>query len=381
MAWFFIIFLSLYSVINYYLCVRGWQALEGAAYLRPVFLPIFLFCSLSYILSKVVQRYLPLGIYEVVERIGSFWFAFMLYFFLAVVLLDLLRLINWGFNFIPAFNNYSSVKLITLGIVIGVVTIIIIAGFINTWALKIETLNLNLPARNSKLSELNVVLISDLHLSTTNGEGFVKSIVGRINSLHPDIVLIAGDLVDDKASVLRDKGIGFSLREIKPPLGVYGITGNHEFINGVDSSVNYMKELNITTLRDSSITIGNNFVLIGREDRSKGLAKRKSLKELVDSSDKNLPLILMDHTPFHLEEAMENGIDLQVSGHTHNGQMFPINLIVSRIYEQSWGYLKKGRTQYYVSSGVGTWGPPVRTGSRSEIVNIKIKFIKQTITQ
>jgi predicted MPP superfamily phosphohydrolase len=376
MTWFFIIFFSLYSALNYYIGLRGWQALEGAAYLRPLFLIIFLFSTLSYIFSKVVQRYLPTIIYEVIEIIGSFWFAFMLYFFLAVVLLDFIRVVNWGFNILPHFNNYPSVKLITLGIVTGIVIIIIIGGYINTRALKVVTINIEIPAKNSLLKELNAILISDIHLSSTNGDGFAEDIVKKINSLHPDIVFVAGDLVDDKASVLREKEIGFSFRDIKSPMGVYGITGNHEYINGVDSSVNYMKELNVIPLRDSSITINHGFVIIGREDRSRGLKKRMPLKELVESSEKNLPVILLDHTPFQLEEAMENGVDLQLSGHTHHGQMFPINLITSKIYELSQGYKKKGKTQYYVSSGVGTWGPPVRTGSRSEIVNLKIKFIK-----
>ncbi|MDR3665302.1 MAG: metallophosphoesterase [Ignavibacteriaceae bacterium] len=374
MAWFFVIFLSLYSLLNYYIGLRVWQALEGAAYLRPIFLIIFLFSTLSYIFSKVVQRYLPTIIYEAIEIIGSFWFAFMLYFFLAIVLLDLIRLLNWGFNILPHFDNYPLVKLITLGVVTGIVCIIIIGGYINTRTLKITTLNLEIPARSSHLKELNAVLISDIHLSSINGNGFAGDIVQKINELHPDIVFVAGDLVDDKASVLREKEIGFAFRDIKSLMGVYGITGNHEYINGVDSAVNYMKELKVVPLRDTSITINNEFVVIGREDRSRGLKKRKSLKELVEGADKNLPIILMDHTPFQLEEAMENGIDLQLSGHTHHGQMFPINLITDRIYELSQGYKKKGNTNYYVSSGVGTWGPPVRTGSRSEIVNLKIKF-------
>jgi predicted MPP superfamily phosphohydrolase len=376
MAWFFIIFLSLYSVLNYYIGLRGWEALEGAAYLRPIFLIIFLFSALSYIFSKVVQRYLPTIIYDAIELIGSFWFAFMLYFFLAIVLLDVIRVINWGFNILPHFNNYPSVKLIALGVVTGIVILIIISGYINTRTLKITTLNLEIPAKNSSMKELNAVLISDIHLSSINGNGFSGDIVKKINGLHPDIVFVAGDLIDDKAAVLREKEIGFSFRDIKSPMGVYGITGNHEYINGVDSSVNYMKELKVIPLRDSSITINNGFILIGREDRSKGLKKRRSLKDLVESSEKNLPVILLDHTPFQLEEAMENGIDLQLSGHTHHGQMFPINIITSKIYELSQGYKKKGNTQYYVSSGVGTWGPPVRTGSSSEIVNLKIKFIK-----
>src|ERR1035437_2814215 len=376
MAWFFIIFLALYSLLNYYIGLRGWQALEGAAYLRPLFLIIFLFSALSYIFSKVVQKYLPTIIYETIETIGSFWFAFMLYFFIAVILLDVIRLVNWGFNILPYFNNYSFVKLIMLGIVTGIVILIIISGYINTRTLKISTLNIEIPAKNSSLKELNAVLISDIHLSSINENGFAGDIVKKINALHPDIVFVGGDLVDDKAAGLREKEIGFSFIEIISPMGVYGITGNHEYINGVDSSVNYMKELKVIPLRDSSITINNGFVLIGREDRSKGLKKRKSLKDLVEGSEKNLPVILMDHTPFQLEEAMENGVDLQLSGHTHHGQMFPINLITSKIYELSRGYKKKGNSQYYVSSGVGTWGPPVRIGSRSEIVNIMITFIK-----
>jgi uncharacterized protein len=376
MAWFFIIFLALYSLLNYYIGLRGWQALEGAAYLRTIYLIVFLFSVLSYIFSKVVQKYLPTIFYETIEIIGSFWFAFMLYFFLTVVLLDIIRAANWGFNFLPYFNNYPSVKLITLGVVTGIVIVIIISGYINTRTLKINTLDIEIPAKNSSLKELNAVLISDIHLSSINSDGFAKEIVKKINELHPDIVFVGGDLVDDKAAVLREKEIGFSFREIKSPMGVYGITGNHEYINGVDSSVNYMKELNVIPLRDSSMTINNGFVLIGREDRSRGLKRRIPLKELVESSEKNLPVILLDHTPFQLEEAMENGVDLQLSGHTHHGQMFPINLITSKIYELSQGYKKKGNTQYYVSSGVGTWGPPVRTGSRSEIVNIKIKFTK-----
>lgn len=376
MATFFIIFLSLYSALNYYIGLRGWQALEGAAYLRPVYLALFLFSALSYIFSKVVQRYLPTIIYETIEIIGSFWFAFMMYFFLAVLLLDILRLVNWGFKIIPVFNNYLSVKLIVLGIVTVIVIIIVIGGHINARMIKVNTLDVEIPARNSTLKELNAVLISDIHLSTINRDDFAEDIVQKINALHPDIVFVAGDLVDDKAGVLRDREIGFSFKNLKAPMGIYGITGNHEYINGVDSSVNYMKELNVIPLRDTSITVNNGFVLIGREDRSKGLRRRKSLKDLVENSEKNLPIILMDHTPFQLEEAMESGVDLQLSGHTHHGQLFPLNLITDKIYEISRGYKKKGNTNYYVSSGVGTWGPPVRTGSRSEIVNIKIKFIK-----
>ena len=117
--------------------------------------------------------------------------------------------------------------------------------------------------------------------------------------------------------------------------------------------------------------------MIGREDVAMPQftnKQRKSLNEIVSNLDNNLPKILLDHTPVKLEQAEQNGIDLQLSGHTHHGQIWPANIITNMIYELSWGYLKKGKTHYYVSSGAGTWGPPVRTGSSSEIVNIKVSF-------
>ena len=130
-------------------------------------------------------------------------------------------------------------------------------------------------------------------------------------------------------------------------------------------------------MRDSSEVVNNSFILVGREDVSKQnftQKRRKSLSEILNSSTENLPVILLDHTPYKLKEAQDNRIALQLSGHTHNGQMFPINLITNLISELSWGYMKKGSTHYYVSSGVGSWGPRVKLASDAEIVNIKLNF-------
>jgi predicted MPP superfamily phosphohydrolase len=200
-----------------------------------------------------------------------------------------------------------------------------------------------------------------------------------MNSLNPDIILLAGDIVDDKASVLDERGIGESFRKLKAKYGVYSITGNHEFINGVDSCVRFAEKFRIKFLRDGYELIDSSFYVIGREDGSMTQftgRQRKSLEEIVKDISDNYPKILLDHTPFKLEQAQQNKMDLQISGHTHHGQIWPANLITKMIYEISWGYKKKGNTHYSVSSGAGTWGPPVRTGSSSEIVNIKVKFTK-----
>lgn len=157
--------------------------------------------------------------------------------------------------------------------------------------------------------------------------------------------------------------------------------GNHEFINGVESSVRFGESLGIIFLRDEYIMIDSSFYLIGREDSSMLQftgKQRKSLEEIVENISDSYPKILLDHTPFKLEQAVNNNIDLQLSGHTHHGQIWPANLITNLIYEISWGYKKKGNTNFYVSSGAGTWGPPVRIGSRSEIVNLKIRFVNSS---
>ena len=380
MALFFSIFFTLYALLNYYICIRGWQALQIAPQFRIIYLIVFIFAALSYLITKFFTKFLPDFLYDIMIWVGSFWFAFMLYFFLAIVLIDLVRLINLQFLFLPQFvhHNYLQAKAITGAVVFVIVSLIVTAGFINTRTVQVKALELNLPKKNSDLKSLNAVLVSDIHLSPMDNEKFLSKIVDKINSLNPDVVFIAGDLFDDSAEILTKRNIGPALLKLKPKLGVYACTGNHEFINGIDSACAYIRNHDINLLRDQSVKIGNSFYIVSRDDvamRQFNGTKRKSLAEVMNNVDGALPTILMDHTPFGLEEAEVNNIDLQLSGHKHHGQMFPANLITKMIYKQSWGYLKNSKTQYYVSCGAGTWGPPVRIGSRSEIVNLKIKFL------
>jgi predicted MPP superfamily phosphohydrolase len=173
------------------------------------------------------------------------------------------------------------------------------------------------------------------------------------------------------------QNLGETLRQIKSKYGIYGITGNHEYIGGVDAACKYLTEHSVVMLRDSVVKIADAFTIVGREDisiRQFDGKKRKPLVELMKDVDKSLPIILMDHQPIHLNESAEQGADLQLSGHTHNGQLWPFNYIADAVYEVSWGYIQKGKTHIYVSCGVGTWGPPMRTGNRPEVVNVKLKF-------
>jgi len=379
MALFFIIFLTVYTSLNFYVFLRGWQVISTYPILKPIYAILFVIVAYGYVLAKVLYKFLHPMAYDILLGVGAIWFAFLAYFLLSLLLIDLLRLFNGWFHFFPSFitNNYESTKRITATIVIVLVGLIVFLGNLNKRNIEIRTLEITIPKGNSKLDELNVVMASDIHLSPIDGERLLVKIVDKMNSIKPDIILLAGDIVDDKAKVLDERGIGESFRKLKTKYGVYSINGNHEFINGVESCVRYAEKFGIKFLRDSHILIDSSFYVIGREDSAMPQftgTQRKPLEVIVKNIPANYPKILLDHTPFKLEQAQQNGIDLQLSGHTHHGQIWPANLITKMIYEISWGYKKKGNTHYYVTSGAGTWGPPVRTGSSSEIVNIKVTF-------
>ncbi|MDH3269360.1 MAG: metallophosphoesterase [Ignavibacteria bacterium] len=379
MALFFTIFFTVYTALNYYIFIRGWQALHTLPALKPFYLVTFILVAYGYVIAKVLYKFLPPLAYDIILGAGAIWFAFLVYFILFLLGLDIIRLLESFFHFLPQFiyNNFEQTKKITAIVIIALVSLIVFLGNLNKRDITIKTLELTLPKGSGQLNELNIVMASDLHLSPIDGERLLSRIIDKINSVKPDIILFAGDIVDDKAIILKERGIGESFKRLNSKYGIYSITGNHEFINDVEPSVKFMEEYGMKVLRDNYELVDSSFYVIGREDvaiRQFTGKERKTLKEIVTTIESDRTKILLDHTPVKLEQAQNNGIDLQFSGHTHHGQIWPGNIITNIIYEVSWGYKKKGNSHYYVTSGAGTWGPPIRTGSKSEIVNIKIKF-------
>ena len=376
---FFIIVLTIYGAVNYYLFIRGWQSIPPASSIRTFYLSIFLLLSLSFIVGRVFEKITISWVSDVFVWIGSFWLAMMLYFFLAVVILDFLRMINFFLPFFPQFitNNYEKTKQVVGMVVVGSVFIAIAIGYFNSLNFKIVKLNLSIHKKVNSPKMLNVVVTSDIHLGTIIGNSHLEKIVEGINGLNPDIVLLPGDIVDEDLAPVIKQNLGEKLKNIQSKYGVYAVIGNHEYIGGVEKACKYLVEHNINLLRDSAVKIGNSFYIIGREDRSKNTftgKKRKPLEELMSDVNKEFPVFLMDHQPFDLNAAENSGVDLQLSGHTHHGQLWPLNFITNMVYEISRGYKQERGSHFYVSCGVGTWGPPVRLGNRPEIVNIRIKF-------
>lgn len=378
----FIIFLTIvltvYFLTNYYIFSRGLQALPKDGIYRSVYIAVMLFFIFAYPAGRFLERLINRGISEFLIHVGAYYLAIMVFALFLVLLIDIVRLGNHFFHFFPDswYHLNSKIKWISFLFVAGFVIIITAIGSWNARTIKVKKLNLEVNKTTNSLNKLNIALVSDIHLGTIIHNSKLEKIVDKINELKPDIILLAGDVFDEDITTLIEKNTAMYLAKLKSKFGVYAIPGNHEYFSGIDDAIAYLQQANITVLRDSSVFIADNFYLIGRDDRTVNRfgQTRKPLEQLLSNVDKNFPLILMDHQPFNLEEAQNNGIDVQVSGHTHHGQFFPFNLITNQVYELSWGYRQKGNTQYYVSCGVGTWGPPVRLANRPEIVSLELQF-------
>jgi predicted MPP superfamily phosphohydrolase len=298
---------------------------------------------------------------------------------LSALLIDLLRLTNAIVPWFPAFvtaDPLRTTKMVFWGVT-TVVGLLILAGHINARIPRIHRISIPVEKSADGVRSIRIVLVSDIHLGTIVGRSRLESIVEKIHGLEPDLILLAGDIVDEDLAPVIKENTGEILRTIHAPMGVYGITGNHEYIGGAEKAVAYLEEHGITMLRDTFAVLPHGITLVGREDRSSrqfGGKRRKDLGVLLEGVRHDRPILMMDHQPFDLDSVVAAGVDLQVSGHTHHGQLWPFNYITTMVYELSWGYLKKGTTNFYVSSGVGSWGPPVRLGNRPEIVEITLTF-------
>lgn len=240
-----------------------------------------------------------------------------------------------------------------------------------------KNLELDIAKQAGDIKQLNIVAVSDIHLSAIVAERRTAKLVDMINELEPDIVLIAGDIIDDNIDLPIERKLLEKFNDIRSTYGIIAITGNHEYIGGFRKADEYYSKQNITVLKDSVMKIADSFYIAGRLDNdSKRYSNinRKPVAELINGADKSLPIILLDHQPFRLDEAVKSKVDLQISGHTHHGQLWPFSYITKAMFELSWGYKKKEDTHFYVTSGYGTSGPPIRIGNSPEILNIKLNF-------
>ncbi|MBN2040213.1 MAG: metallophosphoesterase [Spirochaetes bacterium] len=379
----FIVFLSvilaIYGSINFYIFVRGWQAFARSPGMKAAYLTAFFFLATSFFIARIIENYKICLVSDIYKWIGSFWIGIMVYLLLGIIVIDILRSANHLINFFPdaLTRNHENTKLIAGILVIIISMATVIAGYINARSPVLKKVEFSIPKTAGSLKTLRIAMASDIHLGTIISNSRLSNLVNIINKTEPDIILFPGDIVDEDLAPVIKNNLGETLVKLKSKYGTYAVTGNHEFIGGAEAAVKYLEDHNITVLRDRVAKVNHSFYIAGRDDLSSNRfsgKSRKTLEELLDGIDCSLPVILMDHQPFALKKTAETCVDLQLSGHTHNGQLWPVNFIISLIYELGKGHMKIGNTHFYVSSGYGTWGPPIRTNSRPEIIEFTLHF-------
>lgn len=359
-----------YFIPTIYLFLRIWHLFISKGY-RFLYSVVFIAIVAIAPLARF-WRTAPEFVRESLNAVSGYLVPFILYLFLTLLIFDLFLLLNLALKVLSRttrksfrFRLYTFISLIFLSIVI------VIGGATNLNTIRVSRYQIEIPKKNSPSSHLRIAFVADLHIDKHLNVSFVKQYVSKVNALNPDIVLYGGDIVEGRWDENVSDEIIATLKTVKSKYGTYGILGNHEYY-GSDHPGRFYPEVDIELLHEKVIKVNGSFYLAGRDD---DLADhRKSLEDLLKNTPDNLPVIVMDHRPTQLQEASRTKADIQFSGHTHNGQMFPINLFLQRMYELSWGYKKIRDTHFFVTSGLRLWGPPVKTAGKSEIMLVDVKM-------
>jgi predicted MPP superfamily phosphohydrolase len=377
---FLLIALTVYGLANFYIGRRGAQALAPMPGARTVFLVLFIVLALSFPLGRSLMLIARGRLTSIMIEAGTFHLAVMLYGLMAVLAIDLVRLANAVVPFLPKrwLAEGARTGPVVFAAAAAAVALTLVYGAWNATRLRTVDLEIRLPRRSGRVDRLTVVAASDLHLGELVGQRRLEKVVRQMNDLAPDVVVFAGDIVDESVTEEMEARLGGVMRRLRAPQGIFAALGNHESYSGLARNVACLRACGVTVLQDEAVEVAGALRLVGRRDPSSLATQevRLSIPGILNRSGtaSDLPVVVLDHQPVRLGEVVAAGAEFQISGHTHDGQIFPIGLINSLIYELNWGYLKKGGTQFYVSSGAGTWGPPVRIGSRAEIVRFRFVF-------
>ena len=376
MAIFFIIVFTVYFLTNFYLWFKGRRALSGEGFSTTWFTVVFLVLASTFIAGKFLENSYTNLLSDILNVIGGFWMAFMLYGFLIWLTADILLLIQKPFHLIPE----AAIPKFRLWLFAGVTTatvVLIVIGFINAVSPVTKRYDLTVDKSFGDGSEtMSIVAVSDIHLGSIIRKRSMRHLSEMIAKEKPDLVLFLGDLIDGSIGpVLRDDLLSWlTLPEL--PYGKYAITGNHEFMSDLRKSIPYIEGKGIKVLSDEVLRLDNGVQIVGRTDRTAMQGSgpgRASLDSLLAQTDTRAPVILLDHQPYDLSALAGTAVDLQLSGHTHNGQMWPLTIITNKMFELSHGYRKFGNTHVIVSSGFGIWGPRMRIGTRPEILSLTLR--------
>lgn len=354
------------------------------------FAVVYLFMALSPVIAFLLPKS---AVAIVIRRLSTYWIGIMLYSLLYVVLFDLLRLI-------AKHTKLKNTLLFSRGSVISIGSVVVacavatcLYGIFNARNIKVNEYSVTVNKSCGSDKHLKAVLVADLHMGYAIGVDHITNMVEKINQQDADIVIIAGDIFDNSYDGMDDpEGIKAQLKSIKSKYGVYAVYGNHDIDEKIlmgftfdwggkqlhsKKMTNFMKECNIKLINDESVLINDEFYLVGRRDTDKPGTEdgtRAEISELTKDLDKTKPIFVLSHEPDELQKTADAGADIDFSGHTHDGQLFPGNLTIGLFWENPCGMIKKDNMYSIVTSGVGVYGTFMRVGTDAEICSVDIDF-------
>lgn len=354
------------------------------------FAVVYLFMALSPVIAFLLPKS---AVAIVIRRISTYWIGIMLYSLLYVVLFDLLRLI-------AKHTKLKNTLLFSRGSVISIGSVVVacavatcLYGIFNARNIKVNEYSVTVNKSCGSDKHLKAVLVADLHMGYAIGVDHITNMVEKINAQDPDIVIIAGDIFDNSYDGMDDpEGIKAQLKSIKSKYGVYAVYGNHDIDEKIlmgftfdwggkqlhsEKMTNFMKECDIKLINDESVLINDEFYLVGRRDTDKPGTEdgtRAEISELTKDLDKTKPIFVLSHEPDELQKTADAGADIDFSGHTHDGQLFPGNLTIGLFWENPCGMIKKDNMYSIVTSGVGVYGTFMRVETDAEICAVDIDF-------
>lgn len=346
--YFIFIAFSVLQVLAGYLCAKVIQFTTKSTLLGLLAMGLAVTPALAiYLGQRVNIRWLV----DLVSYVGYLYLGFILYYTIYFAL---------AFVGCKIFKEIDFQRALFLGF--PLVTVILLLGYLNAINPRLKKIEIPTDV-NAK-----ICFVSDIHVGSINTITLLDKIAKNIEKADPDFVIFGGDTIDMKSIEVYGDDFIKIMKPIASKYKIYAVIGNHELYAGVKDCVDLLRKANIEVLLDKAAVSGD-FVIAGRLDFA--VPNRKSLKEII--SDEKKHLIVADHTPAAIEESAENGALIHLSGHTHGGQMFPLNLVVNSLFKST-GVLDKVRdTYYYITYGAGFWGPPYRIGNRPEVILIEFK--------
>lgn len=355
----------IYIIANSYLLIRLHRWLGTC---NPLFRKtgICVVISLAYVFlaaSLLIAFFLPIGpARRIMKLISNYWLGILLYLILAVLMADAICFLLFLIT-----KRRLKCRTAAAGGICAVVVLGLSAwGAYNARIIQVTPYEITVNKDGGRLENLNVVLAADLHLGYNIGTAHMMQMVDKINEQNADIVVFAGDIFDNEYEALDDpEELIAVLQKIQSKYGVYACYGNHDVEEKIlagftfggnkkkESSIQmdeFLERAGIHLLQDEAVLIDDSFYLYGRPDAQRtgrGINMRKTAAELMGELDTEKPVIVIDHEPKELQELADAGVDIDLCGHTHDGQMFPANLITALMWENSYGYLKKSEKGPY----------------------------------